>query len=123
MYKVITPYFQHQDARGSITGIINSGKWEEINYITSVKSTVRGGHYHKETEEMFYIFNGVIQVTFEKIVNDKKSGEIETRSFKSGDSFVIYPFTLHTFEMLEDSSWINMLSKKMDEKAQDFYKA
>ena len=122
MYKVIESYFHHQDPRGSITGIINTGKWEELNYITSVKNTVRGGHYHKETEELFFIFKGIVKISFEKVVNDKRSGQIEVRHFNAGDAFIVLPNVCHTFEVLEDSTWINVLSKKIDKAIPDFYK-
>lgn len=122
MYKVITAYFHHQDPRGSITGIINSGQWEELNYITSVKNTIRGNHYHKTTTELFIILSGIIKVTFERIENDKATSEFEIKHFKSRDAFIVNPNTSHTFEILEDSSWINVLSKKIDPKNPDFYK-
>lgn len=122
MYKIVKPYFHHQDARGSIAGIINSGKWEEINFITSEKDAIRGGHYHKVTEELFFIFKGIIKVTFEKIVDGKKTGEQEFHHFSGGDIFIVYPNVCHTFEILEDSSWINVLSKRIDKTDSDFYK-
>ena len=52
MYKIIKNYFNHKDERGEIKGLVNFGSWEEINYITSIEGTVRGGHYHKNTKEL-----------------------------------------------------------------------
>jgi len=122
MYKVVNSYFYHQDPRGSITGIINTGLWGELNYITSVKNTIRGGHYHKETEELFFIFKGIIKTTFEKVHDNKKTGEAEVRHFNAGDAFLVSCNVCHTFEVLEDSVWINVLSKKIDTAQPDFYK-
>ncbi|MBS4759498.1 MAG: cupin domain-containing protein [Clostridium sp.] len=116
MYKVLESYFCHKDERGSIKGIINSGNWQEINYITSKKGCIRGGHYHKKTTELFYILKGSIKAVFEK---EEQKQECK---FSCGDIFLIEPETFHTFEMLEDSEWINMLSIRMDNNSPDIYK-
>ena len=58
MIKFINSYFQNDDNRGNIYGIINQSNWQEINIISSRKGSVRGGHYHKKTIELFFIIEG-----------------------------------------------------------------
>lgn len=104
-----------EDERGKILGITQD-IWQEINFIQSKKGAVRGNHYHKKTHEGFYVISGKIKITVTNI-NSKKNLDFEA---KSGDIFVIEPYELHTFLALEDSSWINMLSKSMKEN-EDFF--
>lgn len=119
MYKLINRYFSYKDERGVIEGLVNFGNWQEINIITSYKNTVRGGHFHKKTKELFYILKGQIKAELYDVNSaDKK----ETVILKEGDIFLIEPYTLHTFTMLTDSQWINMLSIKNDETSPDIHK-
>lgn len=104
---LIPPYFYSVDGRGKFVGIFQGHKWEEINYVESSKSSVRGNHYHKETKEGFFIIEGKIKVTLIDVMNKSK----RTFIAKKGDILIINPNTLHTFEMLENSKWINMLSR------------
>ena len=79
LYQRIPVYFTHSDPRGAITGLLNFGSWKEMNFITSIADTVRGRHYHKETEECFFILSGRIKVTFRKPIDcdDSCSAEHE----------------------------------------------
>ena len=109
MIDFINSYFNHQDEKGSIVGLVNFGKWEELNIIESLKDTVRGGHYHLKTSELFIILEGRIEVFLENI-NQGKTKIVEV---KKGDVFLIKPRIIHTFTILENSRWINCLSKKV----------
>jgi len=112
------PYYYFTDARGAFLGIIQNQEWKEINYIESKKGSVRGNHYHKETVECFFIIDGKIRVTLvDLITNSKKVFIVE-----KGSIFIVKPNTLHTFEVLEDSKWINMLSKPIKSEPKDFYR-
>jgi dTDP-4-dehydrorhamnose reductase len=114
---LIQPYFYHNDQRGKIVGIFQGLKWEEINCIESSRGSVRGNHYHKETLEGIFVIDGAIKVTFIDMARNSK------RSFvgKKGATFIINPNILHAFEMLEDSKWINMLSKPFSDKSKDIH--
>jgi dTDP-4-dehydrorhamnose reductase len=114
---LIQPYFYHNDQRGKIVGLFQGLKWEEINYIESSKGSVRGNHYHKETLEGIFVTDGTIKVTLVDLAKNSK------RSFigKKGAAFIIHPQILHTFEVLEDSKWINMLSKSFSDKSKDIH--
>ncbi|MGK5094017.1 hypothetical protein WDW89_18640 [Deltaproteobacteria bacterium TL4] len=122
MIEIIKPYFVHSDVRGSIQGLVNFGKWEEINYITSIKGTVRGGHFHTRTRELFVILEGKIEVTVQHIINNALHGKIEKLIVEKNQVVLVEPFTNHIFCCLEDSSWINILSTKMDPDSPDFFR-
>ncbi|NCD10923.1 MAG: cupin domain-containing protein [Epsilonproteobacteria bacterium] len=119
MIKFITNYFQHKDDRGSITGLVNFGQWEELNIIESEAGVKRGNHYHKNTQELFVILDGKIKISLQNIQGDRLAGEIKEYEVKQGDVFMIEINTNHVFEILEKSRWINMLSIKTDEKLPD----
>lgn len=115
---LIPPYFYFADDRGKILGINQTEKWAEVNFIESVKGAVRGNHYHKETREGIYIIEGEIKVSIRDL---KKQTE---RSFivEGGDIFFIEKYHLHSFEVMKDSKWINMLTKVMKEGREDIFK-
>jgi dTDP-4-dehydrorhamnose 3,5-epimerase-like enzyme len=121
LYRRIEKYFQHTDPRGSIVGLLNTGTWHEVNLITSDAGVIRGGHYHKLTEECFLILTGSILVKFRRPVEHGQDVR-EDVLFHAGDVFVVNPFVEHTFEVLEKATWINLLSIPMDTKNPDFYK-
>jgi mannose-6-phosphate isomerase-like protein (cupin superfamily) len=120
LYQRIPPYFSQSDARGAITGVLNFGAWAEVNLITSVADTVRGRHYHKHTEECFLILSGRIKVTFRK--PESEADLTEETVFTAGDVFRVFPFVEHTFEILEDAQWINLLSRPIDKNDPDFHR-
>jgi len=110
--------FKYRDMRGYIKNIFQGNNWKEVNYIQSKKNCVRGMHYHKKITEGFYIVNGKVEVTINNIISK------ENRVFlaATGDSFLIRPNEVHTFNILEDSSWINFLSNQMVDEPKDLHK-
>ena len=48
------PDFQFEDARGCLTQLIHEG-FDQINVLESNKDVVRGGHYHTDRTEAFYL--------------------------------------------------------------------
>jgi mannose-6-phosphate isomerase-like protein (cupin superfamily) len=117
--KKIPQYCNYEDERGRITGIINSGSWGEINFISSFAGTIRGGHYHKYTQEVFFILEGEVKVVIEDLT---LSNPITEEEFvKEGDIFIIEPFIKHTLTIIRDAKWINILSHKMSEENKDIY--
>jgi len=113
----IFPYFEFSDTRGLLRGLCRGGPWKEINYASSVKGTKRGGHWHRETFESFFIIKGRISVQTKDIV----SGDEQLFIAAAGDFFSISPMKLHTFTMLDDVEWINLLSNPIDEVAPDIH--
>lgn len=121
LFRILPPYFDHADARGSITGLINIGNWEEVNLIVSDAGMVRGSHYHRSTLECFLILSGKIDVQFRKPYSDGTWEEL-SQVFVTGDVFIVEPLVEHTFYIQEPSQWINLLSQRMDPQKPDFHK-
>ncbi len=95
------PEFVFKDDRGSLTQLFGKGGWSQANIITSQANTGRGNHFHKENREMFYIIKGSFNLTLDK-------GEIrETYLIKPNDYFIIEKFANHSFEFLEETTFIS----------------
>jgi len=114
----LKPYFEHTDARGVISGIVQNDICREINYITSKKGVIRGNHFHKNTAERFFIISGIVAVAVESMKTKKKTKFMA----KAGDIFTIEPYEHHTFKVMKDASWINMLSKPINAANPDIHR-
>lgn len=101
LYEMLTPDFYHKDDRGNLVQLVHSG-YRQINVLRSNAGTFRGGHYHKENHEAFYIVEGMCEVTF------VKGKLLETKTFSTGDFFRIGPYTSHAFHYLRDTVMIGM---------------
>ena len=109
-------YMVHEDERGLICGITQD-QWHEVNYVETCAGGIRGGHYHKETRELFYILEGVVDVT---IINTQPCAETAVTAL-AGSILVIEPYEYHTFSVPVATRWINMLSKSHNPLQPDFY--
>lgn len=99
--------FKYEDDRGSLIQLVHEG-YEQVNVLYSAKGTIRGGHYHKETSESFYIINGSVSVK-------AKYGEKEIYyKFMKGDFFLIKPFVVHSMEFAEDCLMVQLYSKTVE---------
>ena len=115
MIEFIPNYIDYSDKRGSFLGLINFGNWKEINIICSEADTVRGNHYHQNTDELFLILEGKIKITLQKVLdNEKLDNEKKTFDVQEGDVFLIKKNVNHIFETIEYSKWINVLSQKLN---------
>ncbi len=115
--KILKPYFKSADSRGEILGISQFDWMREINYIESHSGSTRGGHYHKKTTELFFIMEGEIKVS----VKHLKSQESKEITVRKGDIFIVEPLEVHTFQIIKDARWINVLSHPMDKHDPDFF--
>ncbi len=108
LIKKLHPDFVFNDERGTLTQITHD-KFEQTNAVFTRKNAVRGNlHYHKESNEYFYIISGKIKVT-------AQSGEsTETAEFSTGDMFLIEKNIMHTFEYLDDSYLVVMYDKRIE---------
>jgi dTDP-4-dehydrorhamnose reductase len=114
---MVPPHFCHVDQRGRLMGVFQGLKWEEINYVESVKGSVRGNHYHKVTREGIFIIDGKIRIILVDLAKSSK----RTFVAKAGDVLLINPNTVHTFKMLSKSRWINLLSQPFDSGNKDIH--
>ena len=108
--RFIPNYFNHEDERGKITGLVNKGVWREFNLVKTNAGATRGGHYHKETREIISILQGDVNVEIQRILNGQK---LRTLSFivHEGDTFCIPQYTVHTLKAITRAAWINILEK------------
>jgi len=111
-------YVIHQDPRGVFRGITNKYTWGEVNYVETIKGVTRGSHYHKFTKELFYILEGEIEISVFNLV----TAEQQAFTAKPNMSFIIDPYEVHTFRVIKDSKWLNMLSHKLDDETPDIFK-
>ena len=115
MIEFIPNYIEYSDKRGSFLGLINFGNWKEINIICSEADSVRGDHYHKNTDELFLILEGKIKITLQKVLDNKVlDSEKKIFDVQEGDVFLIKNNVNHIFETIEYSKWINVLSQKLN---------
>ena len=112
MIRFIKEYFRHSDERGSIRGLINVGTWEELNMIQSDSHTIRGNHYHEQTEELFVIIEGKIKVILQSVDQHVLVGNAEEYTVNAGDVFIIEKGVHHRFEIMESARWINALARR-----------
>ena len=113
--RFVEPYFISKDERGDFKGISRNLKLEEINIINTNANQVRGNHFHTKTKELFYLINGTIRLTVKTL-----SGEIVyDDTVEAGKIFVIDENLLHTIYSITDTTWINALTKKMDQNNPD----
>jgi dTDP-4-dehydrorhamnose 3,5-epimerase-like enzyme len=112
------PHLYFADPRGLLHGITQGDMWAEMNYAESRADTVRGGHYHRKTLEGFYMVRGRVKVQYRPL----KAGPEYCFIAERGDSFLVPLLTVHTFTVLEDSAWINYLSRAMDDEDKDIHR-
>jgi dTDP-4-dehydrorhamnose 3,5-epimerase-like enzyme len=122
MLRFVNRYFVHTDERGSIQGLVNQGNWKELNLISSDAGVIRGNHYHKNTQELFIILEGEIEVQTQKVRHGHLDETISEYHVKAGDVFWIDPMPTHVFTPRKFSKWINALSEPVDKEHPDFYR-
>ena len=101
------PDFVFENECGSLKQLVHDG-WKQVNVITSLGGSIRGGHYHKYNKEGFYIVSGSFRLV---AWNDTEKEEYE---IKSGVMFYIPPFVFHTFEYHEDTVLVSMYSNGVE---------
>lgn len=95
LYKRLNVDFKNEDSRGELVQLIHDG-YKQVNILYSNKGTLRGKHYHKISNEAFYVISGSVNVEL------NRNGISEQVKFKKGDFFLIPPYTLHSLSFAED---------------------
>ena len=101
LYKRLKPDFEFRDMRGTLVQLAHEG-YEQINVLTTRAGVIRGGHYHKETVEAFFVVDGQVEITFEK------DAVQQTEKFEKGEFFCIPPFVWHTMRFEMDTVLVAM---------------
>jgi len=99
--KMLQPDFIHGDERGSLTQLCRSG-YAQINVVTSLRGSFRGGHYHKKCSEVFFVAKG----SFDLLVS--KDGFEEKYAFCDNDMFLVPPFVVHSLSFTNDTVLVAM---------------
>lgn len=107
MLEILKPDFEFNDERGRLMQLIH-GNCAQVNFVTSKPSSLRGGHYHKQNREIFFIIDGEVEVTV------KKDGRKEAYHFSSGDMFAINKNVIHYFDYKKESSLIVVYDKGVE---------
>lgn len=107
LYRLRQIDFVHEDNRGQLNQLIHEG-FSQVNVITSKKNTFRGGHYHKQNIEAFYILSGEGDVFF----TDGKTTDVY--HFGPGSFFEIPENVSHSFRFLEDTVLVSMYSSGVE---------
>jgi len=98
------PEFTHNDERGELKQIFSTG-WSQANLINSIKESERGGHFHKNNNELFFIISGAFELTLEK---DEK---IHIINISKNDMFIIHKEVKHSFIFTEDTMLLAFYDK------------
>lgn len=116
MIEILIPNFKFEDERGKLIQLVREG-YKQVNVIFSKKGVIRGNHYHKINQEMFYIISGKFCLMVE--LGNRREEYI----FQTGDMFKIKPFVKHSFEFLEDTILVSLYDKgvELSEMEKDIY--
>lgn len=100
--------FSFADHRGCLTQLVHEG-YDQINVLQTNQGVLRGGHYHKFSNEAFFVISGSVDVEL------KKGAERDKVTFKKGDFFEIHPFTVHSMFFPEDCLMVQMYDKPVEQ--------
>jgi dTDP-4-dehydrorhamnose 3,5-epimerase-like enzyme len=107
LLRILTPSFTHSDERGTLVQLFPNG-YKQVNVTFSKTNALRGGHYHRENTEAFYVISGHFSLVL------SKDDEHEEHIFKAGDMFEILPNVLHEFSFSEDTLLVSMYDKGVE---------
>ena len=88
-----------KDNRGSLTQVTSGVEWRQLNVLTRKARSLGGGHYHRKTEEFFYVLKGKLEL---KII-DRKSQILKMHTFRTNDCFLIHPNEQHYMKFLRET--------------------
>lgn len=111
MIEVLKPLSQISDSRRTLSHLLTD-TIRDINHYEAKKGAVLGNHYHKKTDEYFYITRGSC------LVRAGKSDKV----FNRGAMFVIRPQIMHSIECLTDLEFLTFLTEPFDEHNPDLHK-
>ena len=116
LIEFVKPDLVFENEAGCLKQLVHEG-WKQVNVITSKKGSVRGGHYHKQNRECFYIVEGSFLLTVWK--DDTK----EEYEIKQNDMFIIPEDVFHTFAYHEDTLLVAMYDNgvEIDENTKDIW--
>lgn len=117
VHEVLKPAFVRTDERGTLTEVLNDGRWESILTGTMKPGAVMGNHYHKETLIFFYITQGAVSVRTVHV----ETGERDAFELRDGEGVILHTDESHTIRFLVESSFLLLKSKQYDPQNRDTY--
>lgn len=90
--------FEFSNENGSLVQLVHDG-WKQVNVLISKKGSKRGGHFHKENQEAFYIVEGKLILILDE------NEEHEETEFSTGEMFMISPYQMHNFIFWKIQLW------------------
>ena len=111
-------YMNRTDERGSFMGVINTGIWKEVNFVSTHAGEVRGGHFHEETQEVIFLLKGEAKVEFQ----DANHPDDKVLFYlKQGEGVKVCPYILHTITYLTECEQISLLDRLFDPAKPDLH--
>ena len=101
LYRLKKIDFRHEDQRGALLQLVHEG-YRQINVLETREGVARGGHYHKISNEAFFVVRGSVEVALQDLL------ERATVKFTKGDFFEIPPHVGHSMYFPEDCTLIVM---------------
>ena len=98
---VSRPDVAYRDPRGTITDLLIGEQFDSVPLITSIKGSVRGNHYHRETLQVMYVIRGRIE-----LVTQMPGGPVRSSVAEAGDLVRTPPVERHAVVALEDTELI-----------------
>lgn len=116
MIKRIKADFSFVDNRGELTQLVHGG-YQQVNVLFTRKGVERGGHYHKQSTECFFVVNGSVTVSC------SYKGKTKLETFCKDDFFQITPFVIHSMYFPEDCILVAMYDKcvELEDGSRDIY--
>jgi len=105
------------DRRGSLSEIVNTGRWGQVGVVRSKANKRWGGHYHRLTTEVFYIVAGKVRFETQSLPH----GKVTRRTIGPGWQVTIKPRTVHWLITLKPTVWVSVLSRAFRANATDIY--
>lgn len=109
LIEYINPNFEFEDNRGKLVQLVRTG-WNQVNYIYSKKDAIRGKHYHKMNNEIFFVISGRIEL----ILETRDRNQVERYILGDNSFFKVAPNIVHSFIFKEDTVIISMYDKGVE---------
>lgn len=90
-----------EDARGTISDILDGEPINSVTIITSRAGAVRGNHYHKESRQFVYVIEGSMIYTMQRPGSEAMSFVVQP-----GDLVVSEPNERHAMRAVEHTVFI-----------------
>ena len=105
---ILVPEYVNQDGRRTLTQLLTA-PIQQVNLYEAKRGAYLGNHFHKDTTEYFYVFNGTL------VYNEKSI-------FSKGSLFKVEPPEKHHLECVSDVTFMTFLTKPYDKLNPDLYK-